>query len=542
MSRYITQKKGLFLAYFLLTWLTSAGGIGFAFVLSGIINQAAAGNMQGLLLAIGRGIFFVLTAAICGYLYDRVSNRLLYYARIGLKNDLFCSYFQKNTMDYERKNSAEYLNEITNNVNIFSEVYFTNVLQLPVVILVFAAAVVLCIAIEPVMLLVILCFSVAIALVSRKCGQALQNSTEALAKGTGRYLAVLKDYFAGWRLIQGYHRSAAVTALHEKENREAERLREKNSNIRSMYSRVNELMGLVSTLSIMGVAGVFAVRGSFAIGIVFAFGQLAGKIMSPIMEASNIYVQLKSAKTLRQDFEKSLTAGGQSRKKEKKKAEFYDAITVRELGFSYPNMKKSGKVLDAVNMTFYKGGKYLITGQSGAGKSTFLSLLAGMYDNYEGSLRYDDVEVRDMEEESLHALVSVVEQEAFLFHDTLKNNITLYDDSYEEEEIWRALRLAGLEKKVKELSENGMSGLSVKVSENGGNFSGGEKQRINLARAILRGAPVLLLDEFTASLDEKTAEEVERAVLALEGGTILFVTHKVNERLAGLYDGRYEIL
>ena len=183
----------------------------------------------------------------------------------------------------------------------------------------------------------------------------------------------------------------------------------------------------------------------------------------------------------------------------------------------------------------------MITGQSGSGKSTLLNLFAGMYDNYEGSLRYDDVEVRCMEAESLSLLVSVVSQEAFLFNDTLKNNITLYDNKYQEGEIQRAVRLAGLEEFVKGLSHDGVTGLEVRVSENGSNFSGGEKQRINLARAILKGSPVLLLDEITASLDEKTADEVERAVLALEDVTVLFVTHKVNEKLAGFYDGRYEV-
>lgn len=536
MSKYMTQKKGLFFAYFVLTLLASVGGVGFAFVLSEVINQAAAGNMQGLLWAITGGLLFILAAVSCEYLYDRVLNRLLYCARTSLKQDLFCAYFRKNTADYEKDNSAQYINEITSNVNTFSDVYFTNVLQLPMVFLVFCMAVVLCILIEPTMLFVIVAFSVVIAVVSKKCGQRLQNSTGALAQGNGRYLAALKDYFAGYRLIKNYNCAAAVTALHQKENEEAERLKEKNSNDGSLYARVNELLGLASTLAIMGVAGVFAVKGSFEIGIVFAFGQLAGKIMSPIMQASGIYVQFQSAKALSVKFSESLKTEGGNRKKQERKAEFCSGITVQDLRFAYPD-----RTLRYADKTFNKGGKYLITGQSGSGKSTFLNLLAGMYDNYEGSLRYDDVEVRDMEAESLSLLVSVVSQEAFLFNDTLKNNITLYDNKYQEEEIQRAVRLAGLEEFVKGLSHDGETGLEVRVSENGSNFSGGEKQRINLARAILKGSPVLLLDEITASLDEKTADEVERAVLALEGATVLFVTHKVNERLAGFYDGRYEV-
>lgn len=569
MSKYITQKKGLFFAYFILTLLASVGSIAFAFVLSEVINQAAAGNMRGLVRAIMGGVIFVFAVAVCEYLYDRVMNRMLYHAGTALKDDLFCAYFRKNYADYEKGNSAQYINEITNNVNTFSDVYFTNVLQLPMVVLVFVIAVVLCMMIEPMMLLVIVAFSVVIAVVSKKCGQVLQNSTGAFADGAETYLSAIKDFFAGYRLIKNYDRTAAILSLHEKKNTKVERLREKSSNDRSMYARVNELLGLASTLTIMGVAGVFAVKGSFEIGIVFAFGQLAGKIMSPIMQASGIYVQLRSAKALSGKFGESLRSGMENRQKTVKKTTFSEGIAVRELRFAYRQEEgsaasaeelsareagsaapsaaedgmrgKPGAVLEHVNMTFRKGGKYLITGKSGAGKSTLLHLLAGFYDDYEGSLKYDDAEVRDMEEESLHSLVSVVSQEAFLFNDTLKNNMTLYDDGYGQEEIQRAICLAGLEGLVKGFSDGVHMGLDAVVSENGSNFSGGEKQRINLARAILRRSPVLLLDEFTASLDEKTAEEVEQAVLNLKDVTVLFVTHKVNEKLAGRYDGRYEV-
>ncbi len=549
MYRYITRKKGLYAAYSVLLLIASVAGIIYAFVLSEVINQAVAGNMRGLIRATVWGVVYIIAAVLCEYCYSRVQNRLLYYAKTSLKGDLFRSYFNKSSAEYENDNSAEYINEITNNVNTFAEVYFTNVLQLPMVFLEFVIAVALCIRIEPMMLLVIVAFSIVIAAVSKKCGEVLQKSTAAYAQGTGKYLAAVKDYLGGYRLIKNYHRDGAFIAMHEKENREIERLKEENGNDRAMYAKVNELLGLMSTLTIMGVAGVFAVKGSFEVGIVLAFGQLAGKIMMPIMSASGIFVQLKSAKTLGQGFARTLNREAGQKEKKEKKAELVTAITAQGLGFTYQSGKdekaadkeRSGKVLDGVNLTFRKGGKYLLTGPSGTGKSTFLHLLAGMYDTYEGSLAYDGVEVRDIEEGSLHSMVSVVSQDVFLFNDTLRNNITLFDDGYGDGEIWRAVRLAGLEKLAEGLSGEDGRGLDAVVSENGKNFSGGEKQRINLARAILRRSPVLLLDEFTASLDADTAREVERGVLDLEDVTVIFVTHRVCEELAGRYDGNYRI-
>ena len=156
-----------------------------------------------------------------------------------------------------------------------------------------------------------------------------------------------------------------------------------------------------------------------------------------------------------------------------------------------------------------------------------------MYRNYSGSLRYDDTEVRDIEEDSLHSMVSIVSQSAFMFNDTLKNNVTLFDDTYTDEQVVNALKLSGFEVAKEQ--------LSAIISEDGNNFSGGEKQRINLARAILKNTQVLLLDEFTASLDARTALAVEKSVLALKDVTIIHVTHHKNDELAECYDGEIRV-
>ena len=118
-------------------------------------------------------------------------------------------------------------------------------------------------------------------------------------------------------------------------------------------------------------------------------------------------------------------------------------------------------------------------------------------------------------------------QEAFLFDDTLKNNITLYQDGYSDDMIMNAIKAAGLWELTTKLPD----GLDARVSEGGNNFSGGEKQRINLARVLLKDSQVLLFDEFTANLDKETAFSIEKNVLDLKDKTIIVVTHHMDERL-----------
>ena len=203
------------------------------------------------------------------------------------------------------------------------------------------------------------------------------------------------------------------------------------------------------------------------------------------------------------------------------------------MSFAYDNKK----VLNDVTCKFKKGGKYAVVGASGSGKSTLLHIIAGYYDDYSGSVRYDNAELKNINEESIHNCTCLVSQEAFLFDDTLKNNITLYQDGYSDDMIMNAIKAAGLWELTTKLPD----GLDTRVSEGGNNFSGGEKQRINLARVLLKDSQVLLFDEFTANLDKETAFSIEKNVLDLKDKTIIVVIHHMDERLKDKYDEIIEI-
>ena len=189
------------------------------------------------------------------------------------------------------------------------------------------------------------------------------------------------------------------------------------------------------------------------------------------------------------------------------------------------------KGLNNFSAVFKKGKKYLVVGESGSGKSTLLNIISGMYDEYDGEVMIEDEELKQVERNSLSHLVSLASQEVFLFNDTIRNNITLYRE-YSDEQIHNVLKQCGLENLIQELPD----GLDTLVGENGSNFSGGEKQRINLARAFIRDSKILLLDEVSANLDSVTTDFIERTVLALEGKTVISVAHKMPEKLAELYD------
>lgn len=167
---------------------------------------------------------------------------------------------------------------------------------------------------------------------------------------------------------------------------------------------------------------------------------------------------------------------------------------------------------------------YKATGISGSGKSTLLNLIAGLRIDYTGTILLNGIEIRRLSRNSLTKNLCVINQEPFLFDDTLFNNVCPYEN-IDEEHVLKALDRVELHDFVKTLP----NGIHSPLGENASTMSGGEKQRVVIARALVRKTPVLLLDESTSHLDPTTAADIERLVLGLEDITVLLVSHNATE-------------
>ena len=182
-----------------------------------------------------------------------------------------------------------------------------------------------------------------------------------------------------------------------------------------------------------------------------------------------------------------------------------------------------------MNFRFDAGKSYAVVGASGSGKSTLLNLLMASHSGYTGSIRYDDTPLQQISSESLYEMVSCIQQNVFIFNASIRDNITMFSQ-FPKEEVDRAIELSGLSALVAQRGEDYLCG------ENGSGLSGGEKQRISIARSLLKQAKVLLVDEATAALDAQTAFQVAGAILDLEGLTRIVVTHSLDENLLKRYD------
>jgi ABC-type multidrug transport system fused ATPase/permease subunit len=205
---------------------------------------------------------------------------------------------------------------------------------------------------------------------------------------------------------------------------------------------------------------------------------------------------------------------------------FNSHIEVKNLNFNYDGKE----IFKDVSFKLEKGKKYLLKGASGAGKSTLVKLLSRIYDNYEGSIKLDDLDYREINEESFNNNISFIYQDVFLFEDTIMNNITLFKD-ISGQEVLDAAEKSGL----KEFLAARELGLQEKLMENGKNLSGGQRQRISIARAIIKNADILFVDEATSGLNEELGRAVEDTILSLEN-TVLSISHRYYKGVTEKYD------
>lgn len=220
------------------------------------------------------------------------------------------------------------------------------------------------------------------------------------------------------------------------------------------------------------------------------------------------------------------------------KPDLLDSITenpekaVEGLGIMDSLVSSDNLVLKNITYEFRSGGKYAIVGGSGSGKSTLLRILMGYYDDYSGSVAVGGYEIRDIDRESLYLSFSILHQNVFMLDDTLRNNITLYND-YSDEEYRDALTKANLLDVEARLA----NGSDTVLGEGGNTISGGERQRVSIARAILKGSGVMILDEATASLDNIIAHDIEKSITDMDELTCIFVTHRYSREILEKCDG-----
>ena len=330
----------------------------------------------------------------------------------------------------------------------------------------------------------------------------------------------------GFAIVKSFKAEAAMCRMFAERMRKVSDAKTTRRKISIIVQSLAVLAGIIAQFGVFIIGIALALDGhAISAGTLIAFVNLMNYVVNPISSVPQFVAQCKASFALIDKLADALEDNVREEGLDNKK-ELSSGITVNDLSFGYEAEKC---ILQDVNFTFETGKSYAIVGNSGSGKSTLLDLLMASHDNYTGSICYDATELRQISSESLYEMVSVVQQNVFIFNASIRDNITMFS-GFPREEVDRAIELSGLSKLIAERGENYLCG------ENGSGLSGGEKQRISIARSLLKKSQVLLVDEATAALDARTAFQVSNAILDLNNLTRIVVTHSLDENLLKRYD------
>ena len=498
-----------------------------AILVQRIIDSAMDKNMSLFIkMIVIAGIYFVIMA-LNDYLNKTTQYTYMKKTLTDFKEDVFCGILKKDYKSFNENNTAQYISNLTNDINMVETKYIVPSLEMIGDVIIFVTTLILLLIINPYITLGMCLTTSMIFIIPTVFGKVIAKKQTKVSSGLSSFTIKIKDIFSGYEVIKSYNADKIMANEFSTENNKIENLKFKANHIQGISDSVSLLLAILTQVSATAIGGYFLIKGSLSVGGLFAVLQLGNGLFNPVMWIMNKVTMLKGMKEVNK---KLIDIIKENEKVDTGKVlnSFEEKIEIKDISFSY---NEKDIILDEVSVSFDKGKKYAIVGKSGSGKSTLLRLMMGYYSNYTGDISIDDKNYEDLNKSSIFNNIAIIHQDVYMFSKTLEENIKLGKD-FTDKELQEAMFKSGVSEFINKLP----NGINSEVGENGKSVSGGQRQRIAIARALLQNTSILLLDEGTSSLDAKTSFEIEDTILSIEGLTVIAITHKLNEEILKRYD------
>jgi len=342
---------------------------------------------------------------------------------------------------------------------------------------------------------------------------------------TGNFLSFIEETLGGLKVIKSFTAEDKMESKFQVSTNRFKRLMNSVLHRKNLASPMSEFLGSATIILILWFGGKLVLSGEDDMKPqeFLGFIGLFYLILNPVKAISKAIFSVQkgnaSAERIMAILETENTITDKPNAIEKDT--FEKDIELKNISFKY----KDEYVLKDFSLKVPKGKTIALVGQSGSGKSTLANLIPRFYDVNKGEILIDNINIKDIKKESLRDLMGLVTQESILFHDTVRNNITLGVDNATDEEIIAAAKIANAHEFIKELPQ----GYDTNIGDSGGTLSGGQRQRLSIARAVLKNPPIMILDEATSALDTESEQLVQKALeKMMENRTSIVIAHRLS--------------
>ena len=497
-----------------------------------VIDLALAGEVSQLTSA-AKGLFLFLFLSIPINVI-KVLTRTQYTKKtmLNLKSYYLSKLFDKDINEFQEENNGRYLSNLTNDMESIEQKYTLSILDLVLGVIDFLVALLLLAYIQKTLVIIAIAVGVVIGGLSVFSGKPLQKPEGEKSKRLTKYTEYIKEILGAFAIIKNNNLEQRITTNFKDYSNSVQ---QKNYDIDKKFTYINAIQQLfMFALMIGGLAYVIYLAASESFisagGLILVFNNF-GRVVGPIFQLTEITPKIASVNLLFKEMD-DILENKSTYRETLSLSNLTEGIIFTDVAYDYGE----NLVFENANITIEVGKKNLIIGPRGQGKSTLLKLLRKYFAPTDGQILIDNQNFVETKKLDVFSQLANIEQQVFLFEDTLKNNITLYKD-YTQQEILDAINKGGLTNVVNEFSD----GLDHMILDNGKNVSGGQKARIAIARGLITKARIILLDEAFASLDETVAKQIEQTLLSLDNVMVINVSHVVFKDSMAQYDKVYVV-
>ena len=441
-----------------------------------------------------------------------------------IRSDLFNKYLNLPLSFYNEERKGDLLSRLTLDVQEI-ENSILNVIEV-----IFKSPLIMigCIAYmiweSPTMTIFVFVLIFFVAVIIGGISKTLKRSSSTVQDLLGKLNIIAEESLTGMRIIKGFSAEDFTKNKYKKYNEEHREVLTRLLWRRDMSGPLSEFLGIATVTILLWYGSQQVFSGALSAESFFAFIFAFFQVIEPSKSFSKAYYNIQKGLAAVERVDQLLAIENPIKNSQQaiKVDSFDHEILFDKVSFAYKGTNT--QALTSINLSIKKGEVVALVGASGAGKSTIADLLPRFYDVTGGILSIDGRDIRDINVQSLRGLFGIVSQEAILFNDSLRNNIT-FGGQYSEAEIWEAVNIANAAEFIEDLEE----GLETIIGDRGSKLSGGQRQRVTIARAVLRNPPILILDEATSALDAESEKLVQKALEEIIiGRTTIIIAHRLS--------------